>query len=95
MVIRISQQTGYAGLRPCLISLPHVPFLVDAKKYMEPKDVPALEGTELRRARAPSYRFLVKQAMRCQSAEELGQKLKRRFDRSLQRQREQFARRED
>ena len=30
-------------------------------------------------------RYLVRRAMRCQSAEELGEKLKRRFDRQRQR----------
>ena len=44
---------------------------------MEPK---RLEGTELRRQRAPSLRFLVKLALlRCQSAEELGTKIRRRY----------------
>jgi hypothetical protein len=51
---------------------------------MEPK---RLEGAELRRQRAPSLRFLVKLALlRCQSAEELGTKIRRRYQRQQQRQ---------
>jgi hypothetical protein len=55
MVIRTPMQTGYASIRHVAVSLPYVlPELVDGVKYLEPKDVPHLEGTELRRARAPS-----------------------------------------
>ena len=51
---------------------------------MEPK---RLEGAELRRQRAPSLRFLVKLALlRCQSAEELGTKIRRRYQQQQQRQ---------
>jgi hypothetical protein len=85
MVIRTPMQTGYASIRHVAVSLPYVADLVDGVKYMEPKDVPALEGTELRRARAPSLRFLVRHAVKCQSAEELGKKLKRRYQRQQQR----------
>jgi hypothetical protein len=59
-------------------------------KYMAPGDVKLPEGdTEKRRQRAPrgpTLRSLVKLAMRCDSAEQMGKQLKRRFDRSLQRQ---------
>ena len=50
---------------------------------MEPQDVqPPGRHTECRRQRrAPSLRFLVKQALKCQSAEELGKKLRRRYQR--------------
>ena len=78
--------TGYAGVARVEVSLPFVAELVDGEKYyMEPKP---LEGTELRRhrARGPTLRSLVKLALACDSAEQMGQKLKRRFDRSLQRQ---------
>jgi hypothetical protein len=43
----------------------------------------AAVGTDLRRA--PSLRFLVGLALKCESAEELSKKLKRRFDRQQQR----------
>jgi len=52
------------------------------KYYLEPK---RFEGTELRRARAPTVRFLVRQALRCQSAEELGERLRKRYQRQNQR----------
>ena len=82
-------QTGYGGVIHCWVSLPHVPALVDGTKYMEPDDVkPSEDDTEKRRhrARGPTLRSLVKLALACESAEEMGKKLKRRFDRSLQRQ---------
>ena len=52
---------------------------------MEPR---RLEGTELRRhrARGPTLRSLVKLALACDNAEQMGKKLKRRLDRSLRRQ---------
>ncbi len=59
-------------------------------KYMEPQDVKPPEGdTERRRQRAPrapSMRYLVKLAVKCQSAEELGKRLRRRYQRQQQRQ---------
>ena len=81
MVIRTPMQTGYASIRHVAVSLPYVADLVDGVKYMEPKDVPALEGTELRRSKAPSLRFIVKQALQCQSAEELGKRIRRSYQR--------------
>jgi hypothetical protein len=48
---------------------------------MEPKDVPALEGTELRRRNAPSLRVLVPWAQKCDGAEQLGERLRRRYQR--------------
>ena len=72
------------------MSLPYASQLIDHVKYMEPQDVKPPEGdTERRRQRAPrapSIRSLVKLALECQSAEELGQRLKRRYQRQQQRQ---------
>jgi hypothetical protein len=88
MLIRTPMQTGYGSIIHCWVSLPHVPGLVDNVKYWEPDDVkPPQDDTELRRyrARGPTLRSLVKLALRCQSAEEMGLKLKHRFDRSLRR----------
>jgi hypothetical protein len=69
--------------------LPYASQLIDHVKYMEPQDVKPPEGdTERRRQRAPrspSMRYLVKLAVKCQSAEEMGQKLRRRYDRQRQR----------
>jgi hypothetical protein len=86
MIVRVPELTSYASVRHVEVSLPFVAELIDGEKYyMEPK---RLEGTELRRyrARGPTLRSLVRLALRCQSAEELGKKLKRRYDRSLRRQ---------
>jgi hypothetical protein len=44
-----------------------------------------MEPKAERRTRAPSMRYLVRLAVRCQSAEEMGRKLKRRFDRQQRR----------
>ena len=86
MVVIVPELTGYASIRHVEVSLAHVPALVDGLKYMEPQDVPRLEGTELRRLRAPSLRFLVKLALKCESAEELGKRLRRRYQRQQARQ---------
>jgi hypothetical protein len=89
MVIRVPELTASAGVRFVAVSLPYTEVLLDGKKYRLPGDAgPRLEGTEAYRARAPrgpTLRCLVKLALRCQSAEEMGLKLKRRFDRSLRR----------
>ena len=52
-----------------------------AQSIAPAKDSPA----ENRRGRAPSLRSLVKLALACESAEELGKKLKQRYDRRKQR----------
>jgi hypothetical protein len=55
---------------------------------MDPRYVRPLEGQELRRARAPSLRLLVKLAMRCDNAEQLGKPLRRRYQRQALRARQ-------
>ena len=89
MVIRVPELTGYGGVRRVAVSLPYAAQLIDGAKYMLPGEVkPPESGTELRRQRAPrgpTLRSLVKLALKCESAEEMGKKLKRRFDRSYQR----------
>ena len=89
MLIRTPMQTGYGGVVHVEVSLPYVEQIMDGKKYRLPGDeVPRLDGAEAYRARArrgPTLRSLVKLALRCQSSEEMGLKLKRRFDRSLRR----------
>jgi hypothetical protein len=94
MVIRTPLLTGYASVRHVDVSLPLFACLIDGKKYMDPRDVPPLEGQELRRARAPSLCSLVKLAVRCQGAEELGKKLRRRYQRRARRAASPTARRE-
>jgi hypothetical protein len=89
MVIHVPELTGYGGLRRVAVSLPYAVQLIDGVKYMLPGDVkPPEGGTELRRQRAPrgpTLRSLVRLALKCESAEEMGKKLKRRFDRSYRR----------
>jgi hypothetical protein len=88
MVISVPELTAGPGVRFVAVTLPYVEAILDGKKYRLPGDMPRLEGTEAYRARAPrgpTLRSLVKLALRCQSAEEMGLRLKRRFDRSLRR----------
>ena len=89
MVARTVELTGYGSIRVVWVTLPLVRELLDGKKYMLPADVkPPEGGTERRRQRAPrapSLRTLVRWAQKCDSAEQLGKRLKRRYDRQLQR----------
>ena len=77
--------TGYASIRHVAVSLPYAAHLIDGVKYMLPGDVkPPEGGTERRRQRAPrgpTLKSLVKLAVRCDSAEQLGMALKRRYGR--------------
>ena len=89
MVIRVPELTGYGGIRRVAVSVPYAAQLVDRVKYMLPGDVKPPEGdTELRRQRArrgPTLRSLVRLALKCEGADELGRRLKRRYDRQQQR----------
>ena len=69
------------------VSVPRVDVLLDEPggKYMLEENLPARAGQELRAHRAPSLKKLVRWAMECQSAEELGKKLRRRYQRQQQR----------
>jgi hypothetical protein len=82
MVVIVPELTSYASIRHVAVSLPYAAQLIDGKKYMLPGDVkPPEGGTERRRQRAPrapSLRFLVKLAMRCDGVEQLGEQLRRR-----------------
>src|SRR6476620_7731754 len=82
------------GTKRVRISLPLIECLLDHQRYFLPGELPAPAGEELRpmsrpritkAPRAPSLRTLVKHALKCQSAEELGQRLKRRYQRQQQR----------
>ena len=83
MVVIVPELTGYASIRYVAVSLPYAAQLIDGAKYMLPGDVkPPEGGTERRRQtapRAPSMRYLVKLAVKCDSAEQLGKKLRRRY----------------
>ena len=79
-----------SGTKRVRISLPLVPSLIDNVRYWMPDTLPPPAGEEHRpmsrpritkAPRAPSLRTLVKHALKCQSAEELGQRLKRRYQR--------------
>ena len=83
-----------SGTKRVRISVPLIPDLLDGQRYFLPGDLPPPAGEELRpmsrpritkAPRAPSLRTLVKHALKCQSAEELGQRLKRRYRRQKQR----------
>jgi hypothetical protein len=50
MIIRTPMQTSYVGVKHIAVSLPRVEAIMDGKNYLEPEDVPRLQGTELRRA---------------------------------------------
>ena len=90
MIVIVPELTGYASIRHVAVSLPYAAQLIDGVKYFLPGDVKPSEGdTERRRQRAPrapSIRTLVRWAQACDSAEQLGQRLKRRYDRQRQRQ---------
>ena len=83
-----------SGTKRVRISLPLVECLLDHQRYFLPGELPAPAGEELRpmsrpritkAPRAPRLRTLVKHALKCQSAEELGQRLKRRYQRQQRR----------
>ena len=94
MVARVSIPSAASGVRRVRISVPRIDCLLDNVRYFLPQDLPPPAGEELRpmsrpritkAPRAPSLRSMVKLAVRCQSAEELGQRLKRRYQRQRQR----------
>ena len=88
MVVIVPELTGYASIRHVTVSLPYAAQLIDGVKYMLPGDVkPPEGGTERRRQRAlraPSMRTLVRWAQACDSAEQLGKQLRRRYQRQQQ-----------
>ncbi|WP_456683708.1 hypothetical protein [Bradyrhizobium sp. S3.14.4] len=73
------------------ISVPLVPQLLDGVKYMEhapPREIKDLRRLRLEPAkpRAPTIRAMVKLAMQCADAEELGHRLRQRYERQQRRQ---------
>jgi hypothetical protein len=86
-------------VRTLQISLPLIEPLVDGVRYHLPDDIAPPSGHDRRpvmrpritqmkappRApRAPSLRSLVRYALKCQSAEELGERLRKRYQRQKQ-----------
>ena len=85
-MVYIAPMHAGAGVTPVPVSLPYVAELIDGVKYREPADVkPPEGGTELQRYRhrGPTLRSLVRHVVRCADAEDKGQQLRRRLDRSL------------
>jgi hypothetical protein len=73
-----------AQVRHLRVSLPLVACLVDGLKYREPEDEPQPQDDTERRQRAPrapSMRTLVRWALRCDSPEQLSQRLRQRYER--------------
>jgi hypothetical protein len=87
----VPRPDGYAGVQHVPVSLALVPQLLDREKYLMPDDVPPPEIRSLRRLRldkaprSPSMRTLVRWALRCHSAEQLGLKLRQRYERQQRR----------
>ena len=75
MVILVPTLSGYASIVYVAVSLPRV----------EADNVPKQPSRDLRRMRqtprAPSLRMMVKLAARCDSAQELGERLLKRYQR--------------
>jgi hypothetical protein len=87
MFVQVPMQTGYGGVTRVEVALPYCAALVadsGGKYYMEPKRLE--DDTERRRYhRGPTLRSLVKLALACESAEQMGKKLRRRFERQQRR----------
>jgi hypothetical protein len=89
MVVRVPELTGYGVLRHVYISVPYAADLIDGVKYME--RAPPAEIRSLRRLRyqntprAPSLQRLVKLALECNDAEELGKRIRQRYERQQRR----------
>ena len=94
MVAMVSIPSAASGVRYVRISVPLVECLLDGRKYFRPNDLPPPAGEELRpmsrpritkAPRAPSLRTMVRMAVKCADAEELSERLKRRYQRQRQR----------
>jgi hypothetical protein len=91
MVITLPMLATTGLTRYVRVSLPWIDALLDGKKYQLPEDMPAPRGLELRahrRPRAPSMKTLVRLALARDSAEQLGKRLRRRYERQQQRSRQ-------
>jgi hypothetical protein len=101
MVTRVAILSGYGAVRHVRVSLPLIPCLVDRVRYMLPEDAQpdSIDDRIVRRQqacgftraiagkkpRAPTLRTLVRYALKCQSAEELGEGLRARYERQQRR----------
>jgi hypothetical protein len=100
MVAIVTYLSAGCRVRHVRISVPLIACLVDGQRYFLPDALPPPEGQELRpmlrprittqpqreRApRAPTLRKLVRWAMECDDAEQLGLRLRKRYQRQQQR----------
>ncbi|MBR1237869.1 hypothetical protein [Bradyrhizobium sp. AUGA SZCCT0182] len=86
MFVQVPMMSGPAGVRRVEVSVPLVPQLLDqGKYYMEPKRIDDETEKRRHRHRGPTLRSLVKLARQCDSAEQLGEQLRRRYQRQRQR----------
>ena len=88
MLTRVPMQTGYGAVVHVEVSVPYVDVLVadgDGKYYVKPMHIE--DDTERRRHRhrGPTLRSLVKLALACDSAEQMGKQLRARFQRNARR----------
>jgi hypothetical protein len=85
MVITVPTLSGYGLVLHVRVSVPLIPCLIDGAKYVKPEDLPPPPSRDLRRIRqgrrAPTLRSMVKLALQCESAEELGRRLLQRYGR--------------
>ena len=84
MVVIVTELTGYASIRHVAVSLPHVAALI-GEKCMLPGDVKPPEGGTERRPRRARHPCARPAGAAVPDAEEMGRRLKARFDRQRQR----------
>ncbi|MBR1296654.1 hypothetical protein [Bradyrhizobium sp. AUGA SZCCT0042] len=86
MFVQVPMMSGAASVRHVEVSVPLVPQLLDqGKYYMTPKPIDDETERRRHRHRGPTLRSLVRLARQCDSAEELGKQLRRRYQRQRQR----------
>ena len=85
MIVIMPVLSGYASVLHVAVSLPLIPQILDHRKYLEPADMPPKQSRDLRRMRqtprAPTLKAMVRLAAKCDSAEELGERLLKRYGR--------------
>jgi hypothetical protein len=89
MFVQVPMQTGYGQITRVEVSLPYCGLLVadsEGKYYMEPKRLDDATERRRHRHRGPTLRSLVKLALTCESAEQMGKQLRQRYQRQQQRQ---------
>ena len=93
MVAMVTIPSAASGVRQVRISVPRIDCLLDNRRYFLPGDLPAPAGEGFRpmsrpritkAPRAPSLRTMVRMAVKCADAEQLGER-KLRYQRQLQR----------